>query len=323
MTAVLDAVVVGCGRIGSGYDLGREGEPPLSHAGAYEAHPGTRLRGAVDPDPAARARFEARWGVPCHEDLGEALDSIRPRVVSICTPPEERIELVERAVAAGAQAIWIEKPLAVSSDAGREIVEITERAGVALQVNFHRRFDPAHRRVANVLSADPRPIHADLRFSGSLTNFGSHAFDLFRWLVGDPSRVRAMALDDREPFAFVETLDGSTGTFCQVPMDGVAIFDADFVTSRRRLTLAAMGEQHLEAPVAESVLFRGALRHEYRGRPDDGIGGAMVAAVASLIGAAAGERALCTGRDGLAALLLHEAVVEAADTASSVELAVA
>ena len=320
MSARLDAVVVGCGRIGSGYDLDREGEPPLSHAGAYQAHDGTRLCAGVDPDPSARARFEARWGVPAYERLEDALDSIRPSLVSICTPPEERIEPLELTLQRGVEAIWIEKPLAASSDAGRAIVETADRADVPLQVNFHRRFDPAHRRVAELLGADPGPIHADMRFSGSLMNFGSHAFDLFRWLVGEPSRVTALALADREPLAFVETREGSTGTFCQVPIDGVTIFDADFLTSRRRVTLGAVGEQHLEAPVAESSLFRGALRHEYRTRHHDGIRGAMVAAVDSLVSAAAGESPLCEGRDGLASLRLVEAVVEAAESSSSVEL---
>src|SRR5690242_21307669 len=47
--------------------------PPLTHAGAYAAHSATTLVGGVDPDPAACARFESRWGVPCTAELEAAL----------------------------------------------------------------------------------------------------------------------------------------------------------------------------------------------------------------------------------------------------------
>jgi predicted dehydrogenase len=319
---LLDALVVGCGRIGSGYDLERSPDPPLSHAGAYVTNVDVRLCAGSDPDPEACERFERRWAVRCYSDLAEALDAVRPAVVSVCTPPDGRVEVVEQVLAAGVQGIWIEKPLASTAHEGAAIVAHAERAGVALQVNFHRRFDPVHRAAAERVRADAGPVHSDFRFSGSLLNFGSHAFDLFRWFVGEPRRVRAIALPGRDPAAFVETEEGSTGNFQHIPTEATIVFEADFLTAHRRVTLAAAGEQYLEGRVAGSPLFRGVTRHEYDdGHRNGGIRGAMPGAVEGLVRSIRlREPPLCGGADGVAALRLYEAIREAAQSGATVEM---
>ena len=318
----LAALVVGCGRIGSGYDLERTPDPPLSHAGAYMTNADVRLCAGSDPDASARGRFERRWAVRCYADLGEALDDVRPAVASVCTPPDGRIEVVERLIAGGVQGIWIEKPLASSADEGAAIAALAERAAVALQVNFHRRFDPVHRAAAERVRADGGAVDGDFRFSGTLLNFGSHAFDLFRWFVGEPRRVHAIALPGRDPAAFVETEDGSTGAFRQIISDGTLVFEADFLTAHRRVTLAAAGEQCLEGRVASSSLFRGVMRHEYEGaHANGGIRGAMRGAAEALVRSVRlREPPPCGGADGVAALRLYEAIRAAADSGAMVEV---
>ena len=177
----LPALVVGCGAVGSTYDEHRRGRLPLSHAGAYGAHERTRLVGGVDGDAEARRRFETHWDLPAYSTLAEALDDLRPAIVSVCTPAEARPAIIAQAVEAGVRAIWAEKPLAPSAAAAAQPVALCERAGVPLQVNFLRRFDELHRRAATVVGTRFR---ADFRFSGSLENYGGHAFDLFRWYAG-------------------------------------------------------------------------------------------------------------------------------------------
>src|SRR6266511_1159223 len=104
MTQELRALVVGCGAVGSQYDEERVGDPPLSHAGAYEAHEATRLAAGVDPDSAARKRFEERWNVPCYPQLEAALAEHQPTFVSVCTPPESHLAIVDQALTADARA---------------------------------------------------------------------------------------------------------------------------------------------------------------------------------------------------------------------------
>jgi predicted dehydrogenase len=311
VTEPFACLVVGCGAIGSGYDESRPDGPPLTHAGAYAAHPETRLAGGVDPEPAARARFEARWGAPGTADLDAALAD-RPVLVSVCTPPDGRLSLVERILQARPHAIWCEKPLAPSSEEAEQIRLRCEEADVALQVDFHRRFDPPHRRMAALVAAGPPPLHLDVRYSGTLRNYGPHAFDLFRWLVGEPRWVEA-AGDPDEPSALLGTDGGATGLFHRVVAPTLDLFEADLFTPEQRVSLSALGERILLGKPRPSVLWvdTQVLDLDVQAA-EDGLAGAMLGGAQSLVDhVRAGTPPLCTGRDGVAALRVVEAVERA------------
>ncbi len=321
MSLHLTALVVGCGRIGSGYDEKRSDGYPLTHAGAYIGHPRINLVGGVDVDASARARFERR-GAKAYADLDEALEC-SPDLISVAIPPTGRRELVERLLQAGPRAIWIEKPLAATAVEGEMIVEACRKAGVGLQVNFLRRFDPFHQRLVETVHADGAPLHADFRFSGAFENSGSHALDLFRWFAGDPVRVEATRLRNGEPMAVLTTPDGSSASMLRVRVGAVTVFDVDILTPQRRVTIAASGEQAGESIVRPSRHFAGVQLHGLP-RPVDtrGVGEAMMAAANGLVRHVEhGEQLLCDGQDGLAALWLQEAILSAARTSRAVELA--
>jgi predicted dehydrogenase len=311
VTELLACLVVGCGAVGSGYDEPRLDGPPLTHAGAYAAHPATRLVGGVDPDPAACARFERRWGAPCTADLEAALAN-RPVLVSVCTPPEGRLPLVERLLEARPHAIWCEKPLAGSSEEAEQIRLRCDEIGVALQVNFHRRFDPPHRRIAEFVAAGPQPLHLDVRYSGTLRNYGPHAFDLFRWLLGEPRWVEAVGNPD-EPSALLVTEGGATGFFHRVAAPPLDLFEADLFTPELRVTLGALGERVLVGRARPSGLWADTqvLDPGVQG-VEEGLAGAMLGGVHSLVDhVRAGAAPLCTGHDGVAALRVVETVESA------------
>ncbi len=305
---MIPALVVGCGAIGSDYDQrAAAGAPPRSHAGAYTASARTELVGGVDPDPVARERFAERWHVPCHASLAEALASSAPAVTSVCTPPGERTEIVETLVEHGVRAIWIEKPLAQEVAAAESIVAACARAGVPLQVNFSRRFDRLHQRVAARVHG--RVLHADFRFSGTLENYGSHAIDLYRWFVGEPVHVSSSSSAGHQLIQ-VATDDGRSGTFMRVEGTRRKFFDCDLWLDDGRVVLSALGEQLVEARIAPSPLFTGLDRLEL-GPPDGEVGleQAMSAALDALLDhLELGTPLRCTGADGVAELRLRERV---------------
>jgi predicted dehydrogenase len=302
----LGAVVIGCGAVGSGYDEARPDRPPLSHAGAYAAEPRVELLAGVDPDPAARERFTARWGVPAYAGADEALLTHAPALVSLAGPAGSREATVEAALAHGVRGIWAEKPLAGDAAAAERIVERCR--GVALQVNFLRRFDPLHQRVAELVGGGV--AHADFRFSGTMANYGSHAIDLFHWLGGPVQRVTVQG----DGLAWAAASSGATATFRRVATEGADVFDTIVYTARSRLMLTAMGEELTVAEPAPSELFP---EHPRLGAGEaftsSGLGGAMGAAVASLADAVQfGAPVPCSGEDGLAAMRVLELIEAAA-----------
>ena len=306
----LAALVVGCGEVGSGYDERRHGRPPLSHAGAYSAHERTRLAGGVDTDADARRRFERRWDTRAYADLPQALAEVSPALVSVCTPAAARPAIVARAVAAGARGIWAEKPLAASAASAEEMVASCAEAKVPLQVNFLRRFDELHRRAATVVGTRFR---ADFRFSGSLANYGAHAFDLFRWFAGGVSAAWAASVADGESLVLLESPGDATASFWRVRSGDVDMFECDFYTDHGRFTLAGLGARFVSWEPDADDLFAGI---RVLGPPtldaERGLEGAMLGGVASLVACVeSGEPLLCDGHDGLAALRVEEAAREA------------
>jgi predicted dehydrogenase len=316
----LAAVVVGCGAVGSGYDERRDGLPPLSHAGAYAAHAATELVAGVDINEAARSRFEQLWGVPSYADLDRALAEHRPALVSICTPPERHSEDARAAIAASVRGLWVEKPLANSRPFAAEIVEAAKSARVALQVNFLRRFDPLHRRAAALV--DSALVHADFRFSDSLSNFGSHAIDLCRWFAGDPSWVHAVTSGKDEPVVLLGWESGPTASLSRVRSDGTEIFDAFLFTNHALITLTGLGETLMTWEPEPSEVFSGVTRIGTPvADPELGLLHAMEGGVESLVShLATGSPLLCDAVDGLAAAAIHDAAEESASAGRLVRL---
>lgn len=311
MNKELLAIVVGCGAVGSQYDEGRAGELPLSHAGAYEAHKATRLAAGVDADSRARERFEKRWSVPSYPDLGAALAEHEPTVVSVCTPSESRVAIVEQALAAGAQALWVEKPLADTRSAGEQLVAACAQAGAGLQVNYLRRFDPFHQSVAKILHDDKALLHADFRFSGSFKNYGSHAFDLFRWFTGELGWVRAIRLPEGEPVVLAGAPGGATASFRRVPIQSVELFECYLLTRECLYSLVGLGEELVTAKARPSALFSNVFRLGDPVISGGGLERAMIEGVESLVSHLnKGTPLLCEGADGLAVLAIEEAAAE-------------
>ncbi len=268
----MKAVVIGLGLIGSDY-----GEQ--SHAGVYKASDRIELVAGIDTDAERRERFETQWKVPAFFGIGPwpPID-----VVSICTPSDVRIPVIEQALKLRPKAIWCEKPLAESVAEAEEIVKLCR--DVALQVNFQRRFDPMHQRAQRIDLG--RPLHFHCTFSGDMLRVGCHAIDLCRWFDAD-----SMNLDPIES-------------------NGTTVFDIDLVGPKGRISFGAMGQQMLYAPTTESEFFPGVTEQPFRQVEGGGLRLAMEYGLESLLNhIQLDDPLLCTGEDGVEALRIHETII--------------
>jgi myo-inositol 2-dehydrogenase/D-chiro-inositol 1-dehydrogenase len=148
----------------------------------------------VRAEEAARASG-AHAAVTADEALAEELDGV---VVSSATAdhPAQIAACVERRL-----PLLSEKPIAPTLEESRALAEQAERAGVALQIGFQRRFDAgfraAHERIASgavgtlysirLASHDhePPPEHFVPTSGGMFRDLHVHDFDLARWLSGE------------------------------------------------------------------------------------------------------------------------------------------
>lgn len=122
---------------------------PVSHAAAMAVTPEIEVVGACDIVPAARDRFVERWAdrwpdSRVYADYREMLAETKPDLVSVVTPDHLHTDIVMAAIEAGAKGIYCEKPLATSLEEATAIVRAVREAGVAMNVEYTRRWLPEY-----------------------------------------------------------------------------------------------------------------------------------------------------------------------------------
>lgn len=122
---VLTAAVVGLGNIG------------VEHVRALTRTPAARLVGVCDRSPATARALAERWGVDgAYADLAEMLDTARPQVVHIATPPASHAALALQCLEAGAHVL-VEKPLAADPEDVDRLLQEAERRGLHVVENYN------------------------------------------------------------------------------------------------------------------------------------------------------------------------------------------
>ncbi len=232
------AFIVGCGRIAGGFNETDE-SAVLTHAVAYRRL-GVEIAGCCDRDPGRAGRFAARWGVP-HSGtaLPNLLEAVRPDVVSLCTPPSDRMSLVEAVLACpSVQGVLLEKPLAGAPTEARELSALIRRSGRPVLVNYFRAFDPLHRRLEEEVRGGSLtgPCEGTARYYGRATENASHWIERALALFG-PARG-ARCLDGAGEAPLFE-LDLERGRLLFLPSRGCeyAPFELDLFFPRRRVRL--------------------------------------------------------------------------------------
>jgi predicted dehydrogenase len=129
--------------------------------------------------------------------------------VAICVPPYGHTDEVECAAARGVH-VFIEKPVALTSDHAWRMVAAAEAAGIVTQVGFMYRFGAAIQHLKQLIaSGEAGPVglmsaryfcnalHADWwrrrdKSGGQLVEQVIHMVDLMRFLMGDVATVYSL-----------------------------------------------------------------------------------------------------------------------------------
>jgi predicted dehydrogenase len=173
-----------------------------------------------DTDPGRAASVAAEYGVPAARTFEELIE--RSDAVAVATPTGSHAELTVAAAQAG-RPVLCEKPLSLDRATTVATIDAVEAAGVALQVGFHRRFDPdwaaAAARIAAGELGEVTFFRTSLRdmtppdpnfLSGSggfFLDVTVHDLDVARWLVGEVVEVTAHGAASDPAFAALGDID--------------------------------------------------------------------------------------------------------------------
>lgn len=309
-------VIIGLGQIGMGYDFDISDKSAIyTHAHAIAAHPAFRLIGGIDISPAKRICFEQRYGAPAFDQLEIALEVLRPDVVVIATSSESHGSILGKVLnTCRPKLILCEKPVASRLDEARDMVEICEKAGIDLFVNYIRRTDPGvieiKRRINNSEISAPLKINA--WYSKGILNNGSHFLNLLEFWLGDISGLtlinsgRHWDNHDPEPDVEIQFAQG-TAVFRAAWEEAFSHCCIEFLSPSGRLRYDQGGKSIEWQGVCSDPYFEG-----YRGLEEqreiiaDGMGVYQWHVYEKICKHLTGEKTtLCTGRQ---ALTTHETI---------------
>ncbi len=306
----LSVLIVGCGNIAGGWDVGRDDALVRTHAKAYASHGGFHLAACIDPDSERRLAFQQHWHVGhTYADLDEVAD-LAFDVVSLCSPAEMHAPALERLLAMDVGVVFCEKPLTANISSARRLVGLYGDAGRPLVVNYLRRWDPAVQALKAEIAAGSWGAVLGGRgvYTKGIFNNGSHLVDLLHFLIG-PMRPLAVhrvvgdwTADDPTLDAVLATPDGAPFHLVAGDRRAYTVWELELLFERGRVAFTESGFVLRTDRVVDDARFDG-YRVLQMGEPrPTGLGDALQHAVASLAGCLNGTTVPpSTGETALAA----------------------
>lgn len=183
--------LLGAGFIGSVHARNLAENPQVEFVSVYDA--------AAD----RAAAIAGQYGAKAAASVDEAIDGVD--AVFIASSTDTHAANLKAAVDAGVAALC-EKPIDLSLERAREVVEYAK--GAKVMVNFNRRFDPDHAELKRIVDAggvgkvelvqltsrgpEVPPLEYVKVSGGQMRDQTVHFFDLARWIAGaDPVEVFA------------------------------------------------------------------------------------------------------------------------------------
>jgi predicted dehydrogenase len=221
-----------------------------NHLRILSAREDCRLVAVADPLPSALAEAAARtdatgFGQPLAMLAEAELDA-----VVVASPTTAHLDLALAAIERGI-AVLVEKPLAASVDDGLRILAAARARGVPVQVGHVERFNPAVLELGRLLaegwlstvyaitSRRAGPFPARIRDVGVTIDLATHDLDILAWIAGErPERVyaetarRIHAEHEDLLFGLLHFPSGATG-----------MLDVDWLTPAKRRQLVVVGEE--------------------------------------------------------------------------------
>ena len=320
------AGIVGCGRIGCAFDDDPRRGYVSTHAGAYVRTPGVELVALADIDEGKLSRYGDKFGVPGrYTDYLEMLKREQLDIISVCTWNNTHLDIVRAAVEHGVKAVFCEKPIADSLSAADEMIRLCAERNVLLMIDHQRRFDPFHQQIAAFIQGGGlgRVQQVTCYYTAGVANTGSHLFDLLRfylgevmWVQGRYSRNASPNPQDSNIDAWIGFADGLVAVIQACDVRAYLIFEVSLLGTKGRLRVTSSGFNIEFEEVRDSERFAG-YRELFPTSPPVSAEGPhefMLFGVAHLLECLkTGQKPICSGEDGRAALEIICALRESAD----------
>ncbi len=170
-----------------------------THLVALQNHPRVQVIAGSSRDAGRRQRFSERTGIDkTYESWQEMIEKEEFDIVSVATYAPYHADITEACAQRGVRAIYCEKPIATRLPDAERMLAACRDTGALLAVNHNRRFNPNHRRLRDLLAAEPLGDLTSVSMqwgNGRLGNVATHFFDALQMLLGRPIEAVSGTLD--------------------------------------------------------------------------------------------------------------------------------
>ena len=215
--------IIGCGNV-----------TEVKSGPAFQLAENSSLQAVMRRNGEKAQNYAERHGVPSWYDKAEDLiHDAEVDAVYIATPPSSHREYTIMAADAG-KPVYVEKPMAGSTDECAEMIKACENNDVPLFIAYYRRSLPRFRRVKELLDAGsigevrfasiqqtqpivpkdengewPWRVNPEKSGAGLFYDIGSHTLDLFDYLLGPLSEVKGSAVNLADSYPAEDTVSGT------------------------------------------------------------------------------------------------------------------
>ncbi len=222
----------------------------VSHASAFAVTPGVEVAAVCDLREEACAQFLSDYGsvwpgVRVYSDYEEMFSEEDIDLLGVATSDHLHAGIVESAAGAGVRGILCEKPMATTLAEADRMIAVCERHGVAMTVDYLRRYRPHWNRARAQLWDGPlgaaRRIVASYGGPRSmLFRNGSHLIDAAVWYAGgEPEWVIGVLDEEHEDYGPRYAGDGGRDPGLDPGGSGLAQMDSGvriFINISKRTT---------------------------------------------------------------------------------------
>lgn len=175
------ALLIGCGNIGAGYDL--DTNQVITHAKAYSQHPDFNLT-VFDPNKELESKIASFYNAKTIQQTEESTLK-QFDCISICSPTDTHASLLSMALNIKIPVIICEKPVSNKPEELNKLETCYNNGVSKVIVNYIRRFQPAYinlrKNIGQILEKE-KLTNVAIRYQRGFINNASHAFDLLQFL---------------------------------------------------------------------------------------------------------------------------------------------
>ena len=244
--------VIGCGRIGCGFDDDSNGIV-RTHAGSYYKNSKTKLVALCDMDTNKLKKYGAKYHISgLYVQSSDMFKKEDIECVSICTLVETHLELVKEAAKFNIKGIFLEKPISSTLQQAQKIIEICKKHKISLVIDHQRRFDPFYNIIKQLIQQKKfgEIQIINVYYGSGIANTGTHLFDILRLFFGEIISIQATLSKNNsnnsiDPNLDI-TLEFSNKTICRIQAldyGNYGLFEMDILGTLGRIKLDLASNQ--------------------------------------------------------------------------------